>query len=74
MKPIEYYHHIDNGGILITFSIESGCPVIEFSTQYFGHAHMSSKLQGYELNEAALRDIANKFNEFADVIEETNKG
>ncbi len=69
MKSIKYYHHIDNGGINLAFSIEQGTPVIEFSTKYFGYTHVSSKLQGLDLSPQVLREIADKFKEFADATE-----
>jgi hypothetical protein len=73
MKPINYYHHIDNGGIAITFSIVEGFPTIEFSTQYLGYTSVSSKLQGHEICPRVLREIAEKFKEFADATEEYYK-
>lgn len=69
MSPLEYYKHIDNGGISICFDIECGVPSIKIGTQYHGLTSVSATISGYELNPSTLRDIAGHFNKFADIYE-----
>ena len=66
MKQITYYKHIDNGGITFDFLLEDEIPTIKIKTQYHGYTNVSSSLSGYHLDPKTLRDIASKFNQFAE--------
>lgn len=69
MHKISYYKHIDNGGISFDFLLEEDVPTVKVKTQYHGYTSVSSSLSGYHLDPKTLREIASKFNQFADVYE-----
>lgn len=79
VKLNDFYHHIDNGGVMINFYAKSFnenkdnhfyIPVIEIETSYFGYAHLSSKLEGYQMDSNCLEKIGLAFIAAADKLKE----
>ena len=69
IKVTDYYHHISNGGILVEFGYYEDDDIktnsVKISTGYNGYTCICSELCGNELSPSVLREIGEKFMQFA---------